>query len=156
MKWLKFEPQEEEEVSDPENSYVLVYLGPEALKHAVIVDDFGTFQDSPECIPGGRLLEVGRQYSYRLRQVADLIEEPMEEQKFLMKSQSKRNFHEEIRPDKHLEKKDDDLMIGSSNASNQESLVEEGTSNAENTNEPQQNVRPEQVPFKDLESLFVK
>ena len=55
MKWLKFETHEEEEVSDPENSYILVYLGPEALKHAVIVDDFGTFQDSPECIPGGRL-----------------------------------------------------------------------------------------------------
>ena len=43
MKWLKFETHEEEEVSDPENSYILVYLGPEALKHAVIVEDFGTF-----------------------------------------------------------------------------------------------------------------
>ena len=75
MKWLKFETHEEEEVSDPENSCILVYLGPEALKHAVIVDDFGTFQDSPECIPGGRLLEVSRQYSYRLRQVADLVED---------------------------------------------------------------------------------
>ena len=155
MKWLKFEPQEEEEVADPENSYILVYLGPEALKHVVIVDDFGTFQDSPECIPGGRLLAVGRQYSYRLRQVAELVEEPMEEQKFLRKAQSKRNFHAEIRPDKHLEKKEDDLMIGSPNASNPESALGDA-GNTENINEPQQNVKPEQVPFKDLESLFVK
>ena len=51
MKWLKFEPQEEE-LSDPETSSILVYLGPEALKHAVIVDDFSSFQVSPECIPG--------------------------------------------------------------------------------------------------------
>ena len=78
MKWLKFEPQEEE-LSDPETSSILVYLGPEALKHAVIVDDFSSFQDSPECIPGGRLLEVSRQYSYRLRQIADLVEEPLDQ-----------------------------------------------------------------------------
>ena len=155
MKWLKFEHQEEEEVSDPENSFILVYLGPEALKHAVIVDDFGTFQDSPECIPGGRLLEVGRQYSYRLRQVADLVEEPMEEQKILMKAQSKRNFHAEIRPEKHLEKKEEDLMIVNRNETNTESSLE-GADISEKNNEPQQNVKPEQVPFKDLESLFVK
>jgi len=155
MKWLKFETHEEEEVSDPENSYILVYLGPEALKHAVIVDDFGTFQDSPECIPGGRLLEVGRQYSYRLRQVADLVEESLEEQNILMKAQSKRNFHAEIRPEKRLEKKEDDLMIGGPNDSYPDSAIGDA-GNKGNTNEPQQNVKPEQVPFKDLESLFVK
>jgi len=155
MKWLKFETQEEEEASDPENSYTLVYLGPEALKHAVIVDDFGTFQDSPECVPGGRLLEVGRQYSYRLRQVADLVEEPMEEQKFNLKAQSKRNFQAEIRPEKHLENKKDDLMIGSPNTSNQEHTLDDA-GDREKSDEPQQNVKPEQVPFKDLESLFVK
>ena len=154
MKWLKFEPQEEE-LSDPETSSILVYLGPEALKHAVIVDDFSSFQDSPECIPGGRLLEVSRQYSYRLRQVADLVEEPLEDHKFRMKAQSKRNFHAEIRPEKHLEKKEDDLMIGGPSDSYPESAIGE-TSNTVNTNEPQQNVKPEQVPFKDLESLFVK
>jgi len=65
MNWFKFEPQEEE-ISENDNSSMLVYLGPEALKHAVIVDDFASFQDSPECIPGGRLFEVSRQYSYRL------------------------------------------------------------------------------------------
>ena len=80
MKWFKFEPQEEE-ISETESSSMLVYLSPEALKHAVIVDDFASFQDSPECIPGGRLFEVSRQYSYRLRQVADLVEEPLDDQK---------------------------------------------------------------------------
>ena len=32
-----------------------------------------------QCVPGGRLLEVSRQFSYRLRQVADLVEEPLEQ-----------------------------------------------------------------------------
>ena len=154
MKWLKFEPQEEE-LSDPETSSILVYLGPEALKHAVIVDDFSSFQDSPECIPGGRFLEVSRQYSYRLRQVADLVEEPLEDQKLRMKAQSKRNFHAEIRPEKHLDKNDDDLMIGDSDPSYTESPLVEASS-TEGNHQPQQKVRPEQVPFKDLESLFVK
>ena len=67
MKWFKFESQEEETI-ETESSSMLVYLSPEALKNAVIVDDFASFQDSPECIPGGRLFEVSRQYSYRLRQ----------------------------------------------------------------------------------------
>ena len=54
MKWFKFEPQEEE-ISETESSSMLVYLSPEALKHAVIVDDFASFQDSPECIPDVKL-----------------------------------------------------------------------------------------------------
>ena len=154
MKWLKFEPQEEE-LSDPETSSILVYLGPEALKHTVIVDDFSSFQDSPECIPGGQLLEVSRQYSYRLRQVADLVEEPLEDHKLQLKAQSKRNFHAEIRPEKHLDKNEDNLMIGGSDPSSPESPLGD-TCDTEGNNEPQQKVRPEQVPFKDLESLFVK
>ena len=101
MKWFKFEPQEEE-ISETESSSVLVYLSPEALKHAVIVDNFTAFQDSPECIPGGRLFEVSRQYSYRLRQVADLVEEPLDDQKHQVSTQPKRNFHEEIHPEKRL------------------------------------------------------
>ena len=153
MKWLKFEPQEEE-LSDPETSSILVYLGPEALKHAVIVDDFSSFQDSPECIPGGRLFEVSRQFSYRLRQVADLVEEPLEDHKLRMKAQSKRNFHAEIRPEKHIDK-EDNLMIGGSDSSYTESSSVDA-SDTEGNNEPQQKVRPEQVPFKDLESLFFK
>ena len=102
MKWFKFEPQEEE-ILETESSSMLVYLSPEALKHAVIVDDFASFQDSSECIPGGRLFEVSRHYSYRLRQVADLGEEPLDDQKLQMKTQPKRNFHEEIRPEKRLD-----------------------------------------------------
>ena len=102
MKWFKFEPQEEE-TSETESSSMLVYLSPEALKHAVIVDDFASFQDSPECIPAGKLFEVSRQYSYRLRQVADLVEEPLHDQKQQIKTQPKRNFHEEIRPEKRVD-----------------------------------------------------
>ncbi len=46
-------------------------------------------------------------------------------------------------------------MIGGPNASSPASAI--GLAgNTGNTNEPQQNVKPEQVPFKDLESLFVK
>ena len=133
MKWFKFEPHEEE-ISETESSSILVYLTPEALKHAVIVDDFASFQDSPECIPGGRLFEVSRQYSYRLRQVADLVEEPLDDKKLQLKDQSKRNFHDEIHPEKRLE-------------NGNESVGDIQT---------HQKLRPEQVPFKDLESLFVK
>ncbi len=154
MKWFKFEPQEEE-LADSETPTVLVYLSPEALKHAVIVDDFGSFQDSPECIPGGRLLEVSRQYSYRLRQVADLVEEPLEDQKLQMKVQPKRNFHAEIRPEKRPGNPED-MISGSSNASLLESQSQEENGTSVTANEPLQKVRPEQVPFKDLESLFVK
>ena len=77
MKWFKFET-EEQQYREHEPEGMLIYLGPEALKHAIVVNDFEVFQSSPECVPGGRLLEVSRQFSYRLRQVADLVEEPIE------------------------------------------------------------------------------
>ena len=78
MKWFKFET-EEQQYREHEPEGMLIYLGPEALKHAIVVNDFEVFQSSPECVPGGRLLEVSRQFSYRLRQVADLVEEPLDQ-----------------------------------------------------------------------------
>ena len=155
MKWFKFEPQEEE-ISETESSSMLVYLSPEALKHAVIVDDFASFQESPECIPGGRLFEVSRQYSYRLRQVADLVEEPLDDQKHQIKTQSKRNFHDEIRPEKSVDYQIGDLLTDNSNIPDQLTTQIEGTNESVETAQTQQKLRPEQVPFKDLESLFVK
>ena len=155
MKWFKFEPQEEE-ISETESSLMLVYLSPEALKHAVIVDDFASFQDSPECIPGGRLFEVSRQYSYRLRQVADLVEEPLDDQKMQIKTQPKRNFHEEIRPEKRLDNQIEDLLTDNSNIADQSTTQLEETDESVEAGQTQQKLRPEQVPFKDLESLFVK
>ena len=155
MKWSKFEPQEEE-ISETESSSMLVYLSPEALKHAVIVDDFASFQDSPECIPGGRLFEVNRQYSYRLRQVADLVEEPLDDQKMQIKTQPKRNFHEEIRPEKRLDNQIEDLLTDNSNIADQSTTQLEETDESVEAGQTQQKLRPEQVPFKDLESLFVK
>ena len=155
MKWFKFEPQEEE-ILENEFSSMLVYLSPEALKQAVIVDDFASFQDSPECIPGGRLFEVSRQYSYRLRQVADLVEEPLEDQKHQVKSQQKRNFHEEIRPEKRVDNQIEDSLTDNSNIPDQLTTQLEETNESVETGQAQQKLRPEQVPFKDLESLFVK
>ena len=155
MKWFKFEPQEEE-ISETESSSMLVYLSPEALKHAIIVDDFASFQDSPECIPGGRLFEVSRQYSYRLRQVADLVEEPLDDQKLQIKTHTKRNFHEEIRPEKHLENQIEDLLTDNSNIADQLTTQLDEANESVETGQTQQKLRPEQVPFKDLESLFVK
>ena len=155
MKWFKFEPQGEE-ISETESSSMLVYLSPEALKNAVIVDDFSSFQDSPECIPGGRLFEVSRQYSYRLRQVADLVEEPLDDQKLQMKTQPKRNFHEEIRPEKRLDNQIEDLLTDNSNIADQLTTQLEETDEFVETGPTQKKLRPEQVPFKDLESLFVK
>ena len=155
MKWFKFEPQEEE-ISETESSSMLVYLSPEALKHAVIVDDFASFQDSPECIPGGRLFEVSRQYSYRLRQVADLVEEPLDDQKMQIKTQPKRNFHEEIRPEKRLDNQIEDLLTDNSNIADQSTTQLEETDETVEAGQTQQKLRTEQVPFKDLESLFVK
>ena len=155
MKWFKFEPQEEE-ISETESSSMLVYLSPEALKHAVIVDDFSSFQDSQECIPGGRLFEVSRQYSYRLRQVADLVEEPLDDQKMQIKTQPKRNFHEEIRPEKRLDNQIEDLLTDNSNIADQSTTQLEETDESVEAGQTQQKLRPEQVPFKDLESLFVK
>ena len=155
MKWFKFEPQEEE-ISETESSSMLVYLSPEALKHAVIVDEFASFQDSPQCIPGGRLFEVSRQYSYRLRQVADLVEEPLDDPKHQIKSQPKRNFHEEIRPEKRTNNQIEDLLTDNSNIPDQCTTQLEETNEPVETGQTQQKLRPEQVPFKDLESLFVK
>ena len=155
MKWFKFEPQEEE-ISETESSSMLVYLSPEALKHAVIVDDFASFQDSPDCIPGGRLFEVIRQYSYRLRQVADLVEEPLNDQENNLKNQPKRNFHEEIRPEKHLGNQIEDLLTDNSNISDQLTTRHKETDDSVEDGQKQHRLRPEHVPFKDLESLFVK
>ena len=155
MKWFKFESQEEE-ISETESSSVLVFLSPEALKHAVIVDDFASFQDSPECIPDGKLFEVSRQYSYRLRQVADLVEEPLDDQNHQIKTQSKRNFHDEIRPEKSVDYQIEDLLTDNSNIPDQLTTQIEGTNESVETAQTQQKLRPEQVPFKDLESLFVK
>ena len=155
MKWFKFEPQEEE-ISETESSSILVYLSPEALKHAVIVEDFASFQDSPDCIPGGRLFEVSRQYSYRLRQVADLVEEPLDDQKHQIKTQPKRNFHEEIRPEKRLDNHIEDLLTDNSSIADQLTTQPEETEESVEIGQTQQKLRPEQVPFKDLESLFVK
>ncbi len=155
MKWFKFESQEEETI-ETESSSMLVYLSPEALKHAVIVDDFASFQDSPECIPGGRLFEVSRQYSYRLRQVADLVEEPLDDQKHQIKTQPKRNFQEKIRPEKRVDKQIEDLLTDNSNIPDQLTTQIEDNNEMAETGQMQQKLRPEQVPFKDLESLFVK
>ena len=155
MRWFKFEPQEEE-ISETESSSMLIYLSPEALKHAVIVDDFVSFQDSPDCIPGGRLFEVSRQYSYRLRQVADLVEEPLDDQKHQIKTQPKRNFHEEIRPEKRVDNQIEDLLTDNSNIPDQLTTQLEDSNESAETGQMQQKLRPEQVPFKDLESLFVK
>ena len=155
MKWFKFEPHEEE-ITETESSSMLVYLSPEALKHAVIVDDFASFQDSPDCIPGGRLFEVIKQYSYRLRQVADLVEEPLNDHEINSKNQTKRNFHEEIRPEKYLENQIDDLITDNSNISDQLTSQLKETEEPVEAGQKEQKLRPEQVPFKDLESLFVK
>ena len=155
MKWFKFEPHEEE-ITETESSSMLVFLSPEALKHAVIVDDFASFQDSPDCIPGGRLFEVIRQYSYRLRQVADLVEEPLNDQENNLKNQPKRNFHEEIRPEKHLGNQIEDLLTDNSNISDQLTTRLKETDGSVEADQKQHKLRPEQAPFKDLESLFVK
>ena len=135
---------------------MLVYLSPEALKHTVIVDDFSSFQDSPECIPDGKLFEVSRQYSYRLRQVADLVEEPLDDQKHQIKTQPKRNFHEEISPEKRVDNQIEDLLTDNSNMPDQLTTQLEEINESVETAQTQQKLRPEQVPFKDLESLFVK
>lgn len=167
MKWFKFETQEEElnddEYSEPEltfrddskESSILVYLSPEALKHAVIVDDFDSFQSSPECIPGGRLLEVNRQYSYRLRQVADLVEEPMETKKLQMKTQPRREFHSEIRPEKRPVKREEEPLFDDAPMPFPETSAMDHKSTVIPKDAYTQ-IRPEQVPFEDLESLFVK
>ena len=77
MKWFNFESSEKI-YNDCEPEGMLVYLSPEALKHSIVVNDLDIFQNSRECVSGGRLLEVSRQFTYHLRQVADLVEEPLD------------------------------------------------------------------------------
>ena len=155
MKWFKFESQEEE-IAEAEISPILVYLSPEALKNTYVVDDFNSFQDTPECVPGGKFFEVSRQYSFKLRQVADLVEEPLEDKNLKNQIRSKRNFHEEIKPNKKLNTKEDqlDLSDKSSTLTDPSHLQIEG--DLENPFDTQEKLSSEQVPFKDLESLFVK
>ena len=77
--WFKFEARETEYSADASQEGMLLYLKPEALKHALVVDDFETFQSHSDFVEGGRLLQVSRQFSYTLRTVADLVEEPLEQ-----------------------------------------------------------------------------
>ena len=77
--WFKFEARETEYSPDASQEGMLLYLKPEALKHALVVDDFETFQSHSDFVEGGRLLQVSRQFSYTLRTVADLVEEPLEQ-----------------------------------------------------------------------------
>ena len=144
MKWFKFEPHEEE-ITETESSSMLVYLSPEALKHAVIVDDFASFQDSPDCIPGGRLFEVIRQYSYRLRQVADLVEEPLNDQENNLKNKTKRNFHEELRPEKHLGNQIEDLHTNYSSITDQLTTQPEDTGESAEAGQTQKKLKPELI-----------
>ena len=81
MHWLKFEAQlSADEVDEPElnEKRTLLYLKPEALRHVVVINDLEKYQSSAEFVEGGRLIEVSKQYNYTLRQVADLVEEPMQ------------------------------------------------------------------------------
>ena len=73
-----------------------------------------------------------------------------------MKAQSKRNFQAEIRPNKRLNSTEDSMSAGSQNATYPESSLIDIAKNSGGVTQPLQKVRPEQVPFKDLESLFVK
>ena len=155
MKWLKFESQEEE-ITEAENSPILVYLGPEALKNTFVVDDFNSFQDTPECVPGGKFFEVSRQYSFKLRQVADLVEEPLEDENLKMQTSSKRNFHEEIKPNKKLNTNLDKLDLSNKSYPSTDPSHLRIENKLENSFETQEKLSNEQVPFKDLESLFVK
>ncbi len=85
MNWLKFEAHLTEATSPEapadDDRTTLLYLKPEALRHVVVVNDLEKYQSSEEFVEGGRLVEVSRQYSYRLRQIADLTEEPIQPEK---------------------------------------------------------------------------
>lgn len=73
MNWMKkIGGSQSDEEENP-----IIYLTPEALKHVYVMpaEEFDTFQNSKEFVPGGRLMEVSRQYSYTVRKVADLREE---------------------------------------------------------------------------------
>ncbi len=156
MKWFKFEHQDEEN-NEEEISPILVYLGPEALKHSFVVDDFNSFQDTPECVPGGKFIEVSRQYSFKLRQVADLVEEPLKDEKLNLQKSSKRNFHEEIKPEKKLLNTNENKF----DLSNQDTNVIDPTfletdESEEKSFTTHDKLNTEQVPFEDPELLFVK
>ena len=156
MRWFKSE-NHEEETSDSKKSPILVYLSPEALEKTFVIDDFNSFQNTPECVPGGRLLEVSRQYTYNLRQVADLVEEPLENESLKVEPQSKRDFHSEIKPDKKLlSRKEENKQIPTHHSSFQDSTFLESEVGLEEPFESQGKLNTENVPFKDLESLFSK
>jgi len=80
----------------------------------------------------------------------------MDDQKHQIKTQPKRNFHEEIRPEKRVDNQIEDLLTDNSNIPDQLTTQFEETNESVETGQTQQKLRPEQVPFKDLESLFVK
>ena len=71
------------------------------------------------------------------------------------KTQPKRNFHEEIRPEKRSDQIEDLLTENSKVVDNLKSQLEDKDGSVE-SGQTQQKLTPEQVPFKDLESLFVK
>lgn len=60
-----------------EEEHPIIYLTPEALRHVYVMPahEFEAFQNSKEFVPGGRLMEISRQFSYTVRKVADLREE---------------------------------------------------------------------------------
>ena len=77
-------------------------------------------------------------------------------QKPQIKNPPKRNFHEVIRPEKRMENQIEDLMSENSDISNKLKPHHEEISESVEDIQTQQKLSPEQVPFKDLESLFVK
>ncbi len=72
MSWFQNTSQEKQEDENP-----IIYLSPEALRHVHVMppEEFDAFQNSPEFVPGGRLMEINREYSYTLKKVAVLREE---------------------------------------------------------------------------------
>ena len=132
-------------------------MSPEALEKIFVIDDFSSFQNTPECVPGGRLFEVSRQYTYNLRQVADLIEEPFEDESLKIKSKPKRDFHSEIKPTKKLSSRNDNIEEKPANFSySDDQTFSESKENSEELFDSDEKLNSENVPFKDLESLFVK
>ena len=77
-------------------------------------------------------------------------------QLYQIKTQPKRNFQEKIRPEKRVDNQIEDLLTDNSNIPDQLTTQLEETNESVETGQTQQKLRPEQVPFKDLESLFVK
>ena len=73
-----------------------------------------------------------------------------------MKFQSKRNFQAEIRPEKLSKNTGDIVTHGIKNEPSPDNSLLEIAKNSGEETQPLQKLKPEQVPFKDLESLFVK